>query len=111
MKNFIFVQWSEDTETNREEKIVVQRRRKMWYKTETEKSNDDLIIYEKRCLRILRILTQMQLELMVAMLLASIIVDENYVDFLRRQEEESRSTKLCSNSALHQLSLSSASFS
>ena len=53
----------------------------------------------------------MQLELLVAMLLASIIVDENYVDFLRRQEEESRSTKLCSNSALHQLSLSSASFS
>ena len=98
MKNFIFVQWSEDTKTNREENIVVQR-------------NDDLIIYEKRCLSILRILTQMQLELLVAMLLASIIVDENYVDFLRRQEEESRSTKLCSNSALHQLSLSSASFS
>ena len=38
MKNFIFVQWSEDTETSREEKIVVQRRRKMWYKTETQKN-------------------------------------------------------------------------
>ena len=91
----------------------------LWYREEERcgiklkhrKSNDDLIIYEKRCLSILRILTQMQLELLVAMLLASIIVDENYVDFLRRQEEESRSTKLCSNSALHQLSLSSASFS
>ena len=38
MKNFIFVQWSEDTKKNREEKIVVQRRRKMWYKTEIQKN-------------------------------------------------------------------------
>ena len=66
---------SEDTKTNREEKFVsLWEKRKLFYKTQIYKNQLITKLWMRNLVHALRILTQMQPELLVAMLLASIIM-------------------------------------
>ena len=66
---------SEDTKANREEKFVsLWEKRKLFYKTQIYKNQLITKLWMRNLVHALRILTQMQPELLVAMLLASIIM-------------------------------------